>query len=230
MAAPPSPRRSRTISRRPRLSSTAPRCTPSSSETSRSSPPWTGWPPSTAHIPNQGEHLVRYYGWYSNVSRGKRKKAQEQGQPPGPEGIVEVPPPPCSRALKQRWAQCIKKVYKADPLLCPRCKAPMRIIPPLLTRPQDTCIPWGLSLWEEHPPNGLTKGVCLVFCIGVTPRECGLTRKQTRDDDHQVMPCSLREGLDRHLACQPSPDSVPMVPHRFPPDTGGHQPMEIAPP
>ena len=24
----------------------------------------------------------------------------------------------CSRALKQRWAQCIKKVYKADPLLC----------------------------------------------------------------------------------------------------------------
>lgn len=29
-------------------------------------------------IPNQGEHLVRYYGWYSTVSRGKRKKAQEQ--------------------------------------------------------------------------------------------------------------------------------------------------------
>jgi hypothetical protein len=21
----------------------------------------------TAHIPNHGEHLVRYYGWYSNV-------------------------------------------------------------------------------------------------------------------------------------------------------------------
>lgn len=29
-----------------------------------------------AHIPNAGEHLVRYYGWYSNVSRGKRRKAQ----------------------------------------------------------------------------------------------------------------------------------------------------------
>ena len=127
-----------------------------------------------AHIPNQGEHLVRYYGWYSNVSRGKRKKAQEQGQAPGPEGIVEVPPPPCSRALKQRWAHYIGEVYEVDPLLCPRCKAPIGIIPPLLTRPQDTCIPWGLSLWEEHHPNGLTKGVCLVFCIGVTPRECGL--------------------------------------------------------
>ena len=30
----------------------------------------------TAHIPNAGEHLVRYYGWYSTVNRGKRRKAQ----------------------------------------------------------------------------------------------------------------------------------------------------------
>jgi Ca2+/Na+ antiporter len=27
----------------------------------------------TVHIPNKGEQLVRYYGYYSNVSRGKRK-------------------------------------------------------------------------------------------------------------------------------------------------------------
>jgi hypothetical protein len=26
----------------------------------------------TAHIPKAGEHLVRYYGWHSNVRRGKR--------------------------------------------------------------------------------------------------------------------------------------------------------------
>jgi hypothetical protein len=30
----------------------------------------------TAHIPSAGEQLVRYYCWYSNVSRGKRRKAQ----------------------------------------------------------------------------------------------------------------------------------------------------------
>ena len=30
----------------------------------------------TAHLPNAGEHLVRYYGWYSTVNRGKRRKAQ----------------------------------------------------------------------------------------------------------------------------------------------------------
>ena len=30
----------------------------------------------TAHIPNAGEHVVRSYGWYSNASQGKRRKAQ----------------------------------------------------------------------------------------------------------------------------------------------------------
>ena len=36
----------------------------------------------TAHIPNAGEHLVRSYGWYSNVSRGTRRKAQGEERTP----------------------------------------------------------------------------------------------------------------------------------------------------
>ncbi len=35
--------------------------------------------------------------------------------------MVEIPPPPGSSVFKQRWADLIKKVYEADPLLCPRC-------------------------------------------------------------------------------------------------------------
>ena len=27
-----------------------------------------------SHVPNRGEQMVRYYGYYSNVARGKRKK------------------------------------------------------------------------------------------------------------------------------------------------------------
>ena len=27
-----------------------------------------------SHVPDKGEQMVRYYGFYSNVSRGKRKK------------------------------------------------------------------------------------------------------------------------------------------------------------
>lgn len=45
----------------------------------------------TQHIPEPGEHLIRYYGYYSNKSRGLRAKvgpaAQKPGEPrPGPSG------------------------------------------------------------------------------------------------------------------------------------------------
>jgi putative transposase/transposase-like zinc-binding protein len=77
----------------------------------------------TAHIPNAGEHLVRYYGWYSNVSRGKRRKAQGQEHAPIEE-VNEV----SASAAKRAWARLIKQVYEVDPLICPRCTGPMRII------------------------------------------------------------------------------------------------------
>ncbi|MCJ7500754.1 transposase, partial [bacterium] len=30
-----------------------------------------------SHVPNKGEQMVRYYGYYSNVSRGKRIKQDQ---------------------------------------------------------------------------------------------------------------------------------------------------------
>ena len=48
----------------------------------------------TAHIPNKGEHLVRYYGWYSNVNRGKRKQAEEHTpNTQRPKGLWRLPHP-----------------------------------------------------------------------------------------------------------------------------------------
>jgi len=77
----------------------------------------------TAHIPNAGEHLVRYSGWYSNVNRGKRRKTQ--GEDPSRIGACsEVAP----SAAKRAWARLIKQVYEVDPLVCPRCGGEMRII------------------------------------------------------------------------------------------------------
>jgi hypothetical protein len=29
-----------------------------------------------SHVPNKGKQMVGYYGYYSNVNRGKRKKAK----------------------------------------------------------------------------------------------------------------------------------------------------------
>ena len=41
--------------------------------------------------------------------------------------VIEVAPPPVSRELKKRWAYFIRKVYKTDPLTCPKCKGEMRM-------------------------------------------------------------------------------------------------------
>jgi hypothetical protein len=30
-----------------------------------------------SYVPNRGEQMVRYYGWYSDVARGKRLKFVE---------------------------------------------------------------------------------------------------------------------------------------------------------
>jgi hypothetical protein len=66
---------------------------------------------------------VRYYGWYSNVNRGKRRKTQEEG-PATIEEFSEVP----DFAAKRAWSRLIKQVYEVDPLVWPRCAGPMRII------------------------------------------------------------------------------------------------------
>jgi len=75
----------------------------------------------TAHIPNKGEQLIRYYSTYSNVSRGKRKKEKpkrEEAVSWKPE-VIEVPPPSMSKELKKRWSHFIQKVYETDPLVIP---------------------------------------------------------------------------------------------------------------
>ena len=64
-----------------------------------------------------------YYGYYSNVSRGKRKKHDQDGLIPS---ILE--PDGSSREHRRNWARLIQKIYEVDPLTCPKCKGRMRII------------------------------------------------------------------------------------------------------
>lgn len=75
------------------------------------------------HIPNRGEQMVRYYGYYSNVARGKRKAKGADDIIPG---ILE--PEGNSKAFRKNWARLIQKIYEVDPLICPKCKGIMRII------------------------------------------------------------------------------------------------------
>jgi hypothetical protein len=86
------------------------------------------------HIPDPHRHLVGYYGWHSNVSRGQRRRALEDQ----PSANVDRAPSlmleeaqarsPEARALRRSWAEMIKRVYEINPLVCPECGSEMKII------------------------------------------------------------------------------------------------------
>ncbi len=67
------------------------------------------------HVPDRGEHLVRYYGWYSNRSRGDRKRSCrttdeiETDAAGGPDS--DTPESELTKAARSTWARLIKKVY-----------------------------------------------------------------------------------------------------------------------
>ena len=74
-----------------------------------------------SHIPDRGGQTVRYLGCYSNATRGRLKKEENQPQ----FHIIEDESP---KNLNRSWARLIKKIYEVDPLLCPKCGGDMRII------------------------------------------------------------------------------------------------------
>jgi hypothetical protein len=82
-------------------------------------------------IPDGRRHLARYYGFYSNAARGKRKKAAAPGELSSPGEVPEGEAAPQSAdraALRRRWAEMIRRVYEVDPLVCPRCGGEMRVV------------------------------------------------------------------------------------------------------
>jgi hypothetical protein len=59
-----------------------------------------------------------------------------------------------ARARRRSWAPLIKKVYEADPLVCPRCSGPLTIISLIGDSPVIEKILRHLKLWDrpERPP------------------------------------------------------------------------------
>ena len=76
-----------------------------------------------SHVPNKGEQMVRYYGYCSNVSRGKRQKENQDGLIPY---ILE--PGGSLKEYRKNWARLIQKIYEVDSLTCPKCLAKMKVI------------------------------------------------------------------------------------------------------
>ncbi|MBM3883895.1 MAG: IS91 family transposase, partial [Verrucomicrobia bacterium] len=102
----------------------------------------------TQHIPDPGSHLLRYYGWYSNKTRGQRA----QRQLPAGAGTGIPARSPTAREARKGWAALIKQVYAADPICCPKCAATMRIVT-FIERHQNEVIEKILrhcGLWEDQ--------------------------------------------------------------------------------
>jgi len=79
----------------------------------------------TQHLPDPGEHLVRYDGWYSNKTRGQRA----QRQPSASAATAAAPRSPTAREARKGWAALLKQVYEAQPLSCPKCGSEMKTCP-----------------------------------------------------------------------------------------------------
>jgi len=103
----------------------------------------------TTHIPNRGEQMCRYYGYYSNKARGVRKKAGTDDHVPA---LME--PGMTSTAMRRKWAQLIQKIYHVDPLLCPKCQGTMKIIAFIEEADIIRMILKHLGLWDirNHDP------------------------------------------------------------------------------
>jgi len=111
----------------------------------------------TQHIPEKSFQLVRYYGWYSNRTRGERKK---YGLPLRENKksilntaieIIDVSSHNPKKIPSKTWRECIKKVYDKDPLECPKCGAEMKIIAFIKEPEPIESILKHLKLWKPDP-------------------------------------------------------------------------------
>ena len=115
----------------------------------------------TQHIPDRSFQLVRYYGWYSNKMRGQRDKREaEEAQADAGMTIqvIDVTEHLPRRIPSAKWRELIKKVWEADPLLCPRCSREMRIVALINDGDVIERILRHLGLWQQGvrviPPTG----------------------------------------------------------------------------
>jgi hypothetical protein len=116
------------------------------------------------HVPDRGEHLVRYYGWVSqDRSSSERTQPGERTDKDVRAGGRDCTVAPPRKATPQlfdwtpyalaAWARLIKKVYEADPLVCPHCGGEMRFLAVIEAPLVIERILRHLGLWDPRPPS-----------------------------------------------------------------------------
>ena len=76
------------------------------------------------HIPDHGQVLPRDNGWSASRTRGTRRQAGTGEQPIVYAESVPVP----LREARRRWAELLRRILEIEPLACPHCGQPMRIV------------------------------------------------------------------------------------------------------
>ena len=130
-------------------------------------------------IPSKGVPQVRFYGWYSNKSRGLRQRTAGAAA-----GKTHAPPAP--RRRRTAWRELIRQVWGADPLKCPLCSGLLRPIAVVETKVEIAAVlvPLGLFRPHEHP-----------FAAGPPQPEVAVLIDAATGDCHAVDPPDFPPGL-----------------------------------
>ena len=101
------------------------------------------------HVPEPSQQTVRYWGFYANAARGKRRKDAQTGN------AAQAPPrqddDEFTRRARLSWAKLIRRVYEIDPLLCPFCGAEMKILAFIIDFGAAKAIRKSLKLPAQEP-------------------------------------------------------------------------------
>ncbi len=84
------------------------------------------------HIPDKGQVTTRYYGWYANRPRGRRRQAERAATDAPPAIVPAAGLAPTEAA--HRWAALRRQIFEVDPLRCPACHGALRIVAVLTQR------------------------------------------------------------------------------------------------
>ena len=80
------------------------------------------------HIPDAHEKTTLFYGWYSNRTRGYRKRHGPLAKSGVAEPAADDEGTRAPLKVRRSWARLIRQAYEVDPLVCSRCGGTMKIL------------------------------------------------------------------------------------------------------
>ena len=115
------------------------------------------------HLPPKGQQTVRYYGVYSNKTRGRTSPIPDRIiRPPTPSAnqqpeihnhqseilLIPAPPKQSARDMRPLWRDLILGVWGGDPLECSCCKGTMKPVRQVIHREEIEFFLRLHGLWE----------------------------------------------------------------------------------